>query len=296
MEFRQLKYFAAVAEVGNIGLAAEKLNISQPPVSRQIQALEYELGTQLLVRTSRGVELTEAGRVFHKEARKILLQADLAKERSKDAGQGNIGTLDVAFFGSPVYHAVPMALRAFRRGHPHTTVRLTRMGKAQQIEALQDGQVHVGFGRYFPVVRGIAIELVAEEEIYAAVPRDLPLAQRGEVQMSDISAIPMVLFPSHDRPSFADVVIGAFREKGLDVAIDCFADDATSAMAMVASGTRCCLVPASVAALQFPTLKFMRVVDSPIRAPINCIYMKERQSPILASFLKSLRATPLTPL
>ncbi len=295
MEFRQLRYFVAVAELGNIGLAAQRLNVSQPPVSRQIQALEHELGAALLIRNPRGVELTEAGRVFKAEADRILAQAERAKERSLDAHMGQIGRLDVAFFGSPVYRAVPMALRAFRRGHPRTEVRLSRMGKAEQVEALLDNRIHIGFGRYFNEVPGVTTELLSEEPLFAALPDDSKLSREPEVHMADLTALPAVLFPSGDRPSFADEVLGAFRQSGLEVAIDSFAADSASALAQLSSGSGFCIVPASVATLRVPTIAFVPIVDCPITAPVSCIYASDNHAPILTEFLASLRSISFTP-
>src|SRR3546814_17050701 len=93
MEFRQLRYFVAAAEYGNIGTAAQRLNVSQPPVSRQIQALEDELGVQLLVRTTKGVSLTAAGRSFLDDARVILTRSRDSRDRCRAAGRGDVGRL-----------------------------------------------------------------------------------------------------------------------------------------------------------------------------------------------------------
>ena len=294
MEFRQLRYFIAVAEIGSIGLAAQRLNVSQPPVSRQIQALEYELGVALLIRTPRGVELTEAGRVFYREAVKILDSTELLRKRTAEADRGAIGTLDVAFFGSPVYYAVPVALRAFRRAFPNTDVNLARMGKAEQIDAIREGRIHIGFGRYYTVEKDIALETLGEESLFAAVPRDGQLALREDVTLADLSNLPAVLFPADDRPGFADEIISVFKAASVSIAIDTFAAETMSALAQVASGNRYCIVPGSVAALGYPTLAFKPIIDCPLRAPISCVFAAGPPIPILAQFLKSLRALSLS--
>ncbi len=294
MEFRQLRYFIAVAEIGNIGLAAQRLNVSQPPVSRQIQALEHELDVKLLIRTPRGVELTEAGRVFYHEAVKILSSADMLRKRTAEADKGALGTLDVAFFGSPVYRAVPVALRAFRRAFPNTDVNLSRMGKADQIDAIREGRIHIGFGRYYTAEPGIVLETIGEESLFAAVPKDSPLARRDELTLADLTATPAVLFPSDDRPGFADEVIGMFKAKSVPMVIDTFAAETMAALAQVASGNRYCIVPGSVAALGYPTLAFRPIIDCTIRAPISCVFAEGEPIPILAQFLKSLRALSLS--
>lgn len=295
MEFRQLRYFVAVAEEGNIGRAAEKLHISQPPISRQIQALEYELGAPLFNRTPKGVTLTEAGRTFLQDAQRVLAHASLAVDRTRAAHAGEIGQLDVAFFGSPVYLAVPVALRAFQRALPETEISLTRMGKQEQINALRDGRIHIGFARFYPVEPDITVEKVADERLFAAIPQDLALASGSEVTMADVATLPLVLFPSGDRPSFADAVLAAFAEMAITPPVHSTAVDTTAGLALTASGKRCSIVPESVATLRFPTLRFLPIADCPIRAQIACAYSSERKAPILEHFLNCLHSISLDP-
>ena len=115
MDLRHLRYFIAVAEEQNIGRAATRLHISQPPLTRQIQQLEEELGVLLLNRTPRGVELTQAGELFLEEARNIRSIVEQATERTQRAGQGKLGRLDVAIFGTAILDAIPKLLLAFRQ-------------------------------------------------------------------------------------------------------------------------------------------------------------------------------------
>jgi LysR family transcriptional regulator, benzoate and cis,cis-muconate-responsive activator of ben and cat genes len=109
MELRQLRYFVVAAEEGNIGRAAQRLGISQPPISRQVHALEKELGTKLFLRTPKGVELTDPGEVFYNYAQLVLINARNAVDRTRAADRGELGRLDVGFFGSTGYRAVPCA-------------------------------------------------------------------------------------------------------------------------------------------------------------------------------------------
>lgn len=286
MEFRQLRYFVAVAEQGNIGRAAERLNISQPPISRQIQALEHELGAKLFERTPKGVKLTEPGRIFLSDARKVLAQTRTAVDRTRAAERGELGQLDLAFFGSTVYSAVPIALRAFRRANPEINVTLTRMGKNEQVDAILDGRIHLGFGRYFSSVEGIAVKHLADEPLYAAVPADLPLARKGSVTFAELMSLSAVLFPSGDRPSFADEVIRLFSDAGRRLTVDSVASDSTAALAMVACGGRFTLVPQAIANLRFPTLRYVPLSDDALTAPSSCIMIGVNQSPVLREFLK----------
>ena len=238
MEFRQLRYFLAVAETGNIGRAAERLNVSQPPVSRQIQALETEAGAALLLRTPKGVELTDAGRTFAAEAERVLSQAERTLTRTRASGRGEIGKLEVGFFGSPIYRTVPLALRAFHRARPDCEVALTRIGKREQMTAIREGRLHIGFARYYAKNPDLKVEQLGEEKLYAAVPEDLAAMLRGAVSLEQLAEYPLVLFPAGDRPGLADEVIRLIRERGVEPDIESVAEDAAAALALVASGTR----------------------------------------------------------
>lgn len=291
MEFRQLRYFVAVAEEGNIGNAARRLNVSQPPVSRQIQALEYHLKAQLLERTPKGVTLTAAGHSFLEDARKILAQADRAKERTIAADRGEIGRLDVGFFGSVIYQCVPQALKAFRTCVPDAQVSLSRMGKDQQLSAIREGRIHVGFGRYYTESPGIRMEKLGEEVIFVAVARDSQMDFGASVTFSELRHLPLVLFPHGGRPSFADFVVGAFRNADLEPKILTTAEDVTSALALTTLGGVYCVVPESVAALTFPGLRFIRLDEPSVRPPINIVYRDQSRVPVLHAFLNTLRTS-----
>ncbi len=294
MEFRQLRYFVAVAEEGNIGRAAERLNVSQPPISRQIQALEYELGAQLLNRTPKGVELTEAGRIFFADAQKVLAQTKIATDRTRAADRGELGRLDVAFFGSTVYRAVPVAVRAFHRARPNIEVSLTRMGKATQVNAILDGRIHVGFARYYTAVDGLSVEQLGDEPVYAAIPSDLSIAHRPEVHLAELGKLPIVLYPAGDRPSFADEIVNMFRDENVPITVDSIADDSTAALALVACGNRCTIVPEAIAALRFPTLTYVPIAGSRAKVATSCMFLAENQAPVLKEFLKVLRNLSFT--
>ena len=124
MEFRQLRYFVAVAEEGNLTAAARKLHVSQPPITRQIKQLEDELGVELLVRSSKGVQVTEAGKLFLVEAKRLLDISHTAIEKSRAAQAGELGRLDIGYFGATIYTVVPQLVRTFMTARPHISVRV----------------------------------------------------------------------------------------------------------------------------------------------------------------------------
>lgn len=212
MDLRHLKYFIAVAEEQNIGRAATRLHISQPPLTRQIQQLEEELGVQLFVRTPKGVEITQAGTLLLEEARNIRSLVEQATERTQRAGQGKLGRLDVAIFGSAILDAIPKLLLSFRNSHPGVKVVLHTMTKTEQLEALRQRRITVGFNRMLAPEPDIGTELVTTEKLLLAVNESDPLAGWPDIPFSELAHHPLVLFPTGARPNFIDKVMALCNE------------------------------------------------------------------------------------
>ena len=245
MDLRHLKYFLAVAEELNIGRAAQRLHISQPPLTRQIKALEDELGVQLFVRTAKGVELTQAGEMFKEEASHIRMLVEAGIDRVQRAGEGKLGRLDVAIFGTGIYDIIPKLLQDFRQRLPGVNVVLHTLNKAEQVEALRQRRVTVAFNRMTHPLPDIGRELVATERLYAVLPADHPLAAQAEVTLEALGDQPHVVFPSVGRPNFIDRVIDLYKRRGLDVPVSQEVGDAMTGIALVARGFGVTLIPES---------------------------------------------------
>lgn len=288
MELRHLRYFAAVVEEQNIGRAASRLHISQPPLSRQIQRLEAELGT-LLVRTPRGVETTDAGRQLFEEARNILTLVDRAAERTKLAGLGRLGRIDIGVFGSNVL-AIPELLRAFRQRHPTVNVALHTLAKNDQIEALRDRRISIGFSLLGAKQPDLVSRIVKREPVIVAVNVSDPLARRKAIALRDLSERPLLLYASGPRPNLIDVVFDLFHQQDLQPQIGQeVVDSLLPAIALVAAGYGVCLLPEWAARLTLPGVSFHRLQQSS-RATIDlhAIYRRDDASPILRTFLQTL--------
>jgi DNA-binding transcriptional LysR family regulator len=219
MDLRHLRYFVAVAEEENIGRAAARLHISQPPLTRQIQQLEEELGVTLFIRTPRGMELTQAGELFLEEARNIRALVEQATERTQRAGQGKLGRLDVGIFGSAILDAIPKLLLAFRNRYPDVKVVLHTLTKGEQIEALRQRRITVGFNRMLAPLDDIGVVQVTTEGLLLAIQADDPLARQPVIRFAELQHHPLILFPTGARPSFIDKVIGlcstaGFQQRG----------------------------------------------------------------------------------
>lgn len=291
MEFRHLKYFIAVAEEENLGRAARRLNISQPPLTRQIKFLEDDLGMQLFNRTPKGMEPTEAGALFLEEAKNICALVENATERTLRAAQGKLGRLDVAIFGSGILDVIPKILLTFKETHPDVKVVLHQMTKSEQIAALRDRRINIGFNRMLAPLPDLHAELVIRERLLAAVNENSPLAQAPGVAVRDLANYPLILFPTAGRPNFVDKVIGICREAGFFPTVAQEVGDAVAGVALVASGFGVCLVPQSLTVLTLPGVKFIPIDDfqDHWRVDLSCIHRANDQSPILAAFLRVVR-------
>lgn len=290
MELRQIRYFVAVAEEGNFSAASRRLFVSQPPITRQIQQLEAELEVRLFERTQKGVTLTAAGEAFLAEARQILSRTRLAAERSRSAEKGEVGRLEIGYFGSAIYSIIPELVRRFCQGNPGATISLAPINKKDQINAIKDGGIHVGFGRYYPPAPGVEIEIVTRERLVLAISTTHPYANRKTVNLEQLQRENMIVFPREGRPSFADEVVRIVRQTGHEPNIEHEAPDLSTALALTAAGMGVAPVPESVTQLNWPNLRFLTMRNVKTVSPVNCIYSTDNQSPLLLRFLETVRA------
>ncbi len=267
MDLRHLRYFVVVAEEGNITRAAERLHIAQPPLSRQIQQLEEELGVPLLVRGSRPLTLTEAGQFFYAHARQLLSQT-----RELEAMTRRIGTIErklsIGFVGSTLYGMLPKVIRRFRSEQNTTELTLHEMTSMEQISALKEGKIDVGFGRIRhedPNVRRIVLR---EERLVAALPSGHALTDRPVISLLDLVDDTLIVFPKAPRPSFADQILASFHDRGLEPKKIYEARELQVAIGLVAAGEGVAIVPASVQGLKREDVCYLPLQDHNMVSPI----------------------------
>ncbi|MGB0712277.1 MAG: LysR family transcriptional regulator [Gammaproteobacteria bacterium] len=291
MDLRQLRYFVAVAEERNIGRAANRLHISQPPLSRQIQQLEEQLGTRLFERTPRGVDLTQAGTMLLDEARNILALVDVAADRARRSGEGRMGRLDIAIFGSAILDRIPKLLLQFRKRNPDVRIVLHGMNKTEQIQALRQRRIDLGFNRMLAPLPDITSELITHERLMVAVGEHDTLAELDEVPTQAMAERPLILYPSGVRPSFMDKVMSLCHERGFEPEVAQEVGDAVTAVALVAAGFGICLVPESATTVGIPGVTYKAFSDPSPSAMVDlsCIYRAEDESPLLGAFLECVR-------
>jgi DNA-binding transcriptional LysR family regulator len=294
MDIRQLKNFIAVAEERNIGRAAQRVHLTQPPLTRQIHALESDLGVQLFTRTPRGVDLTQAGEALLKDARSICGLVDQAAERAQLAGKGQVGRLDIGVFGTAMFDVLPRLLSGFCAAHPEVKLVLHHDPTPAQVTALRQGRVLLVFERMLPSEADIAIELVAREQVLVALHQHHPLAGKEAIAMHELRDEPLVM-PSAPLSQLANVGLELCRASGFEPKVAQLASDVVTGAMMVACGMGSMLVPESLRNLQLPGMVCRPLKDqADAFMDLHCYYLKTERSPLLLALLAAIRRFRLT--
>ena len=249
LELRHLRYFVAVARERNFTRAAEKLRIAQPPLSRQIQQLEEELGAPLIERDSRPAHLTETGKLFFEQAVRVLEHVDEMQATVRRFQQLRRDRFSIGFVPSTLYGKLPHVIRQYRAARPEVELVLLELTSLEQIAALRDNRIDVGFGRVALDDPGIRRQLLRNERLIAALPRDHPvLACAAPLRLDHLAGEPLIVYPKAPRPSYADQVLALFRDRGLKPPSVHEARELQTALGLVAAGVGVVLAPASVKA------------------------------------------------
>jgi DNA-binding transcriptional LysR family regulator len=268
MELRHLRYFVAVAEERNFTRAAERLHIAQPPLSRQIQQLEEILDVALFVRGSRPLELTEAGRFFYGHAQQLLALSSEVVSMTRRIGKIT-HKFTMGFVGSTLFGLLPEVVRRFRAAHPETEFNLLEMTTMEQIQALKDGTIDVGIGRIRHEDKNIRRIILREEPLIAALPMGhaLGFLDRG-VYLRELVNDTLIVFPKAPRPSYADAVLAAFHDRGLEPVKVYEARELQVGLGLVAAGVGVSVLPKSVLGLKRSDVVYKMLDDANLTSPV----------------------------
>ncbi|WP_101339990.1 LysR family transcriptional regulator [Cereibacter azotoformans] len=262
MDLRQLRYFAAVARERNFTRAAEILNIAQPPLSRQIQLLEEELGVTLIVRKSRPLKLTDAGRLFHEQALQVLGRVDQMKDATRRVGLNRNRVLSIGFVASTLYGGLPSLVRKLRRSAPELDIQLLEMLSIQQVAALKEGRIDLGFGRLKHGDPNISSTVLREERLVAALPQDAALARdSGPMPLAALSGQKLIVYPKEPRPSFADQILNLLQDEAVRPSEVLEVREIQTALGLVAADSGICIIPASARQMRSDVL--YRLIEGP---------------------------------
>ncbi len=290
MELRHLQYFITVAEELHFGRAAKRLNISQPPLSQQIRQLEEEIGVRLFNRTKRRVEITPAGMVFLAEARRIMAMSEDAVRITIRADKGEIGRLVMGFIGSANYSVLPPVIREYRRRFQNVELTLAEMNTNNQIEALLDGRIQVGFLRPPQGIKekGLAVEPIFREPLMVALPGNHPLKKEVSVPLRLLAKDAFIMIPRQRGPGYFDDLIVLCQKEGFSPSIVLEASQFHTIIGLVAAGLGIAVVPASMERSHIEGVVFKKITGG-VETVLSMAWVADKDSLVLKNFLDVAR-------
>ncbi|MEV0144508.1 MULTISPECIES: LysR family transcriptional regulator [unclassified Nonomuraea] len=291
VSMEQLVGFVAVAEELHYGRAAARLRMTQPPLSRRIQALERELGVELFDRTRRAVRLTPAGRAFLAEARKVLQVSQEAVLTARRTPRGDAGVVTLAFTATTAYSFLERVVTEAGARLPGVELVLREMVTAAQVEALLSGAVDVGMVR--PPVRTADIRTapLTSEPLLAALPDGHPLAVRAPYpSVADLDGEPFIMYSPSEARYFHEVLVAVFRTAGVQPVHRQYLSQVHTVLAMVKAGLGLALVPAAASALRMDGVVLRPVTGlGPDTVRLDLAWRAGNDNPALAPLLRAIR-------
>jgi DNA-binding transcriptional LysR family regulator len=291
MQLRLLHYFVAVAEEKSFTQAAERLGIKQPPLSLQIRKLEKELGTQLFHRGTRGVELTNTGRLLLEEARAILRQVEQTKIDVQRCARGETGQVNVGFsIGTQFHPLVPAIIREYGAHYPEVLIAPQAYGSALLSARLRGGTIDVAFV-YLPIdnTDGLAIDTLAQEPYVAVLPIGHRLSGSASLQLRALADEKLVMFSRDLNPANYDGIIAAIERAGFTPKLDQAASLNIAAMPMVAAGLGWSVVPQSFNRILPDSVAYVRIDDDMPSATIALVHRRDDRSTAVRNFVACAR-------
>ncbi len=280
---RRIKYFLAVAEEQHFGRAADKLHICQPPLSHQIRLLEKDLGVALFVRTTRRVELTEAGRSLYEGARQAVEQLDQAITAAQRIQGGYGGKLRIGFVSTVAFKMLSEVLHVFRDRYPHATPELFHLTSSQQAEALRAGSIDVGFCRT-PPGGNIESRVIEREPLFVALPGKHPLVKRKTISVEALKDQPFVMWDREQTTGIARTILSVCNKHGFDPKVALEVTNPSAMLGFVADGVGVAIVPGSVLLLKPDHVAF-RPLDDKAYSTISLAWRPENRSKLVPHFV-----------
>ncbi|MFT9816758.1 LysR substrate-binding domain-containing protein [Lysinibacillus sp. NPDC056185] len=287
MDIRKMRYFIMVAEELNFSRAAERLRMAQPPLSQEIRKLEVELGVQLFHRTKRMVELTDAGKIFLEGSQQTLLQLERTIKETQLAAEGKIGSLIIGFVDST--EIVIEVLNKFRERFPKIHLILREMTTEQQLKALYEKQIHIGFIRSKQNNGILSSEVCSEESLKLVLQQDHPFALLPDIPLRLLIDEPFILFPRHMGPNFYDLIISYFWDHGVSLNVVQEAIQMQTIVNLVATGMGVSVVPSSVESYKHPGVIYKKIQETTPKVNLYVSWREDEKSAVVNHFLTVVR-------
>ena len=295
LELRHLRYFLAVADTLHFGRAAERLSMSQPPLSQQIRQLETLLDSQLFVRSHRRVQLTPAGEVLLEQARDILQRVDKAVDTVQRAQRGESGELRIGLTrATPLSPQIPRAIFAYRQQHPQVQMQLREMNSLRQIDALLADELDVGIIRKQVLPDELIAKHLFDDPLALVVHASHP-ALRGidpataRFSLKQFALDPFVGFSRDSGAGIHDHVITLCRNAGFSPRIVQEAGESSTLISLVAAGLGVCVLPSSCSHIQVEGACFVALADRGAASEIQLAWRREAVTPLLRQFIALLK-------
>lgn len=293
MEFRHLRCFTVLAEELHFGRAAQRLAMTQPPLSMSIQQLEADVGARLFERNSRGVSLTAAGLAFLPRAQALLEQAALAAREARDVGQGLAGQLQIGFAGTVLYRGLPQVLRDFGAAHPRLRLALRELSSSEQLVELVHDRLDLGFVHTTRVPTGFSQILVSSQPFMACLPSSHPLAKGKRLSLEQLKHDPFAIVTRAVSPDYHDRILAACADAGFEPALVFELRHWLSVVSVIAQGLGVGLVPAALQQAGLPGVVFVPLVQAMAPYDTHCLWRTGRNQVALGAFLQTVQAVAL---
>ena len=290
MELRHLRYFVAVADELSFTGAARRLGITQPSLSSQIKQLETEVGTPLLRRETRGIELTDAGKLMFEEARLILTEVERAKTGVARRARGETGKINIGSAGATYFHPlIPTIIHEFRKEHPDVVLIPEESNTSLALARLLAGAIDLAFLRPPFSTDGLKFVPLVQEPIVMVLPAWHPLAHSKSAPLSALAQERIILFTRTINPAVYDAILAAFVRAGFSPQLAQEAPQVASAIPMVAAGLGITLVPESMSCIRPDGVAFISVEGPALLAEICLAYCRTQRSAVVRNFVAIAR-------
>jgi len=290
MEFRHLRYFLVLAEELHFGRAAQRLSISQPPLSLNIQQLEASVGAKLFTRNSKAVQLTAAGLAFMPAARALIDQAAQAASHARDVGQGMAGSLAIGFSGTMLYSGLPNILERFQAEHPLLRLTLKELSSSEQLIELAHDRLDLGFVHTTRVPPELSQILVSSQAFVCCLPTGHALARKRSISLEALQGEPFAVVSRAVSPDYHDRILAICTEAGFYPQIRYELRHWLSVVSLVSQGMGVALVPAALRQSAMAGTAFVPLDTATTPYDTHCLWKTARDNHALAAFVKAVRA------
>lgn len=285
---RRLHYFITIADQGSLGRAAEALHIAQPALSRQIRLLEDEVGTMLMTRTSSGMMLTAAGKAYYDSSRRILNDAEAAKQHAIHTARGDRGLLRIGFSEIYAWHPqVLEALRSYQRESPEVAFKVEAMLSGTVTQRVLEGHLDLALAYVGDLATEspLACRHWMTDTYLLAVHEASPLAKRPPKKLAELANTDFIFFQRERSPLLHDLMIHHFRERNFSPRITQEATSHNTALGLAAAGLGCTVIPRSVAEQRLPQgIRLIAISDMNIRMPVHLVWRRDHDMPVIHRF------------